>query len=100
MVGGLRQGLGRARYASQIRLIHLRALRVISVVLFPLGLIEGMRVGEEGWCANGKPPFLAELLIYGIGMAWISVGTWFAWQKFRESRRVSIRPLIFNGPSI
>jgi hypothetical protein len=81
-------------------LIHLRALRVISVVLFPLGLIEGMRVGEEGWCANGKPPFLAELLIYGIGMAWISVGTWFAWQKFRESRRVSIRPLIFNGPSI
>jgi hypothetical protein len=80
-------------------LIHLRALRVMSVVLFPLGLIEGMRVGEEGWCANGKPPFLAELLIYGIGMAWISAGTWFAWENFRESRRASVSHFIFSDPS-
>jgi hypothetical protein len=67
-------------------LIHFSALRIVSVVLFPIFLLEGFRVGDY-FCANGKPPFWSEMLMYGVAMVWITIGASFALQKFRESRK-------------
>jgi hypothetical protein len=65
-------------------LIHFSALRIASAALFPLFLLQGFRVGDY-FCAVGKPPFCSEILMYGIAMVWITIGTWFALHKFRES---------------
>jgi hypothetical protein len=73
--------------------IHFSALRIVSVVLFPIFLLEGFRVGNY-FCAIGKPPFWSEMLLYGIAMVWITIGAWFAGKKFRASHTKSL-PRLF-----
>ena len=61
---------------------YIQALRIASAILFPLGILAGLRVGNH-FCANGVPPYWSELLNYGIFMSWVTLGTFFAWRRFR-----------------
>jgi len=62
---------------------YLSALVVLSFLLFPVGLLAGIRLGVHS-CGTGVPPYWAEVLGYGIMMTWISVGTFFGWRSFRD----------------
>lgn len=65
--------------------LHMRGLRVAGAILFPFGLLRGLQVGNY-FCANNKPPYWSELLMYGIGMVWISLGASFELLRFLRSR--------------
>ncbi len=79
-------------------LIHLKALRIVSMILFPIDLWVGFNVGNS-FCANNKPPFIPTLMIYGIQMVWVSIGAWFTLQNFRTSRQAPSISVISSGPS-
>ena len=75
--------------------LHLRVLSVASAVLFPFGLLRGLQVGNH-FCANHKPPYWSELLMYGIGMVWISLGASFELLRFFGSRPAEPQGLNLN----
>jgi hypothetical protein len=66
---------------------YLRVLSIVCVGLFPFGILKGMYVGTY-FCANGKPPYWSELLMYGIAMFWISLGASSELLRFLQSRQV------------
>jgi len=75
--------------------LHMRVLSVAGAVLFPFGLARGLQVGTY-FCANNKPPYWSELLMYGIGMVWISLGASFELLRFLRSRPVEPQGLNLN----
>ncbi len=90
------RGAAAKEQPPKILVIHLRILMIASVILFPVGLLIGMKVGDY-FCADGKPPFWADLLSYGIFMAWITLGVFFAWTKFRQMNKPGLPLLIFRS---
>ena len=67
-------------------LFYFSILRCASSAIFPFALLAGFNVGNH-FCANGARPFWSDLLLYGIGMIWITIGASFTWQKFLEKRK-------------
>jgi hypothetical protein len=76
---------------------YMSALRIISVILFPLGVLSGLSVGNH-LCAIGAPPIWSETLMYGITMTWISLGTVLAYLRYRLSRRRDFGSLFSSQP--
>jgi len=72
--------------------LHLRVLSLVCAVLFPFGLLVGMRIGHH-YCSNGVPPYWSELLGYGIVMFWISLGASFELLRFLRSRQTELQGL-------
>ena len=64
---------------------YISASVTTSMVLFPICALVGTRVGVH-YCANGVPPYWAELLDYGILMFWITIGTYLGWLRWRAKR--------------
>jgi len=62
---------------------YMRALVILSTIIFPLGVLAGFGIGNHS-CASGAPPAWSEPVMYGIVMSWVSVGTFFAWLRFRR----------------
>jgi hypothetical protein len=74
---------------------YMRALGLVSAILFPLGILAGFSSGNG--CAIGRPPGWAVLLEYGILMFWISLGAFFSWRRFqarRATHRTSHTPIM------
>ena len=64
---------------------YMSALVVLSVVALPLWVAMGFNLPP--FCANGAPPYWSALLMYGILMFWVGLGTFFAWCRFRRWRQ-------------
>lgn len=65
---------------------YLSAMITISVILLPLGILSGLKLGVHS-CANGVPPYWVELVDYGMVMLWITIGCYFGWLRYRAARR-------------
>jgi hypothetical protein len=74
---------------------YISTLAVISAVMFPVAALAGLNVGQH-FCANGVPPYWSEVLTYGIVMSWVTVGTFFAWRRFRRWREQKRPPLVLG----
>jgi hypothetical protein len=68
---------------------------VASTVIFPIMTLAGWNVGQH-YCANGTPPLWSELLMYGIGMSWVTFGTFFGLRRFRRWREQKRSPSVFR----
>jgi uncharacterized membrane protein YphA (DoxX/SURF4 family) len=64
---------------------YMLALVVLSAVGLPLWVAIGFKL--RPFCANGAPPYWSSVLMYGIQMFWVAVGTFFAWRRFRRWRQ-------------
>jgi hypothetical protein len=67
---------------------YLKAVIVLSVILFPLFVLGGLNLGVHS-CMDGVPPYWVEVVSYGILMFWITIGSYFAWRGFRAAKASS-----------
>jgi hypothetical protein len=74
---------------------YMSALIGTSVVLFPLSILAGLRLGVHS-CANGAYPYWVDLLSYGILMFWITVGTYFGWRRRQARKEQEHSPALFR----
>jgi hypothetical protein len=74
---------------------YMSTLVVISAVIFPFVAVAGVNVGHH-FCANGASPYWADVLMYGIVMFWVTVGTFFACHRFRRWREQKRPPLVLG----
>lgn len=65
---------------------YLLALIGVSIILLPFDILAGINLGVHS-CANGIPPYWAELVGYGIVTFWIAMGCYFGWLRFRDARK-------------
>jgi hypothetical protein len=65
--------------------VYFSALRVLSVLLFPL-LVFGVSNGGGSSCANGAQPSWVGYVMFGIIMTWVTIGVFFAWRNFQSKR--------------
>jgi len=61
---------------------YMRILRWLSVVLFVLGLLAGLRLGDH-W---GGPPYWSLVVMYGIFMTWASIGMFFCYREWQRRK--------------
>jgi hypothetical protein len=86
---------GQQRKPPRVVAWYMSTLLVASTVIFPIMTLAGWNVGQH-YCANGTPPLWAELLMYGIGMSWVTFGTFFGLRRFRRWREQKRSPSVFR----
>jgi hypothetical protein len=85
------RGMVSSERPPRVVAFYMSSLFVVSAAIFPLVALAGLNVGRH-FCANGAPPYWADVLMYGIVMFWVSLGTFFAWRRFGQWRQQR-RPL-------
>jgi len=80
------RGLVRTDERPRIVRWYLSALIVVGIILLPFDILAGINLGVHS-CAVGIPPHWAELLGYAIVTFWITIGCYFGWLRFRDSRK-------------
>jgi hypothetical protein len=74
---------------------YLSAMTVASIIFLPFDILAGINLGVHS-CAVGIPPYWAELVGYGIVTFWITIGCYFGWLRFRDSRKQRYSLILFK----
>jgi hypothetical protein len=92
------RGMVNSERPSRVVEFYMLSLLVVSTLLFPVTALAGFNVGIHS-CAIGAVPFWAEVLMYGIFMFWVSLGTFFACRRVRGRLQRRWPVSIFPGES-